>query len=113
MEEEIAEQQGFFARLKNIFSKGEPEEEQKPEYNRKLLDGRIEKYLDRHLDSYIDEYQIVTQLDLEVYDNRYGQLTGRVSSMKEYMITADALVTSMENDMTEVSKASKKVVKKK
>ncbi|MFO8051581.1 MAG: hypothetical protein R6V01_07785 [Thermoplasmatota archaeon] len=109
MEEDIQEEEkaGFFSRIKNIFSKNEDEEEKAPQYSRKLLDGRIEKYLDRHLDSYIDEYQIVTQLDLDAYESRYDQLTGRVSGMKEYMITADAVVSSMENDLVKIDKTSK------
>ncbi|MEA3559223.1 MAG: hypothetical protein U9R75_08230 [Candidatus Thermoplasmatota archaeon] len=112
MTEEIIEEEqqggGFVSWLKGIFQKNEIEEEEDPKYKRRLLDGRIEKYLDQNMDSYIQEYGIVTGLDLESYEIRYGELTGRVSRMKEYMIDADAHVSAMETEIEEVQKASKK-----
>lgn len=107
--EEEEESGGFMHWLKGIFSKkDEEEEEQKPQYKRRLLDGRIEKYLDQNMDAYVQEYGIVTGLDLESYEVRYTSLTGRVSSIKEYMVDADANLSAMEKELDEVQKASKK-----
>ncbi|MFO8051042.1 MAG: hypothetical protein R6V01_05015 [Thermoplasmatota archaeon] len=115
MVEEIIEEEeqrgGFMTWLRGVFGKKDDmaeEEQEAPQYKRKLLDGRIEKYLDRNMDSYIQEYGIVTGLDLESYENRYNDLTGRVSSMKEYMADADSKLSAMETEMIEVQKASRK-----
>lgn len=114
MPEEIIEEQekkGFFTWLKEKFSRKEGEEEEHdevPHYKRRLFDGRIEKYLDQNLDAYISEYGIVTGLDLEVYEERYGRLTGRISKMSEYMADADVKVTVLEKELAQVQDASSK-----
>lgn len=98
---------GFFRRLFGRSRKEESENEQ-PHYRRKLFDGRIEKYLDQNLDSYISEYGIITGLDMEVYEERYSRLTGRIKEMSEYMAEADAQVSVLENEMGSLKKASNK-----
>ncbi|HHD15252.1 MAG TPA: hypothetical protein ENK47_00925 [Euryarchaeota archaeon] len=115
MEEEIVEEQerrGFGGWLRSLFSRKSEEdteqEEEVPEYKRRLLDGRIEKYLDQNLDAYIQEYGILTGLDLEAYEERYNRLTGRISNMTEYMADADVKVSVLENDLAEIGKVSKK-----
>ena len=105
---EEEEKRGFFSWLKNKFSSDEEEEEEVPQYERKLLDGRIEKYLDQNFDSYIKEYGILDGLDLESYEVRYKKLTGRVSSMKEFVVESDAKLSHMEKELEEVKKVSKK-----
>ena len=106
MTEEIIEEEerkGFFTWLKEKFSKDEEDqEEEAPQYKRRLFDGRIEKYLDQNLDTYISEYGIVTGLDLEVYEERYGRLTKRISSMSEYMAEADVNVSVLEKDLSRI-----------
>jgi hypothetical protein len=99
---------GFFEWLRSHFHKEEEEEEEAPKYKRKLLDGRIEKYLDQNMNGYIQEYGILTGLDLESYEMRYTNLTSRISGMKEYMIDSDAKVSAMEKEIAEVKKAAKK-----
>ncbi|MFW3145663.1 MAG: hypothetical protein ACMUIE_02490 [Thermoplasmatota archaeon] len=107
--EEEVQKQGFMGWLRGLFHKKEEgEEAEAPRYKRKLLDGRIEKYLDQNMDSYIQEYGIVTGLDLESYEIRYTTLTGRVAKMKEYMVDADARLSGMEKEFDEVQKAVKK-----
>ena len=107
--EEHEEKKGFFDWLRSVFKRDEEEKvEEPPKYKRKLLDGRIEKYLDQNMDAYIQEYGIVTGLDIESYEIRYTNLTSRISNMKEYMIDADAQVSMMEQELALVEKASKK-----
>lgn len=101
------EKKGFFGWLRSHFQKDE-EEEEVPAYKRKILDGRIEKYLDQNMSGYIQEYGILTSLDLESYELRYNDLTSRISGMKEYMIDSDARVSAMEKEIAEVQKASRK-----
>jgi hypothetical protein len=107
--EEQEEKKGFFDWLRSVFKRSEEEKvEEPPKYKRKLLDGRIEKYLDQNMDAYIQEYGIVTGLDIESYEIRYSNLTSRIYTMKEYMIDADAQVSMMEQELAQVEKASKK-----
>jgi hypothetical protein len=113
MQEELIEEtgkMGFLSWIKSIFGGGKDEieeEPQPPHYKRKLLDGRIEKYLDQNLSTYITEYGILTGLDLESYEIRYDKITGRISTMKEYMLTSDARITEMERDIAAIQKSVK------
>lgn len=108
--DEDTHKKGFFEWLRSVFHKEEIEEVEKeaPKYKRRLMDGRIEKYLDQNLNGYIQEYGILTGLDIESYDIRYNELTGRISEMKEYMAEADAQVAAIEKDILSIEKASKK-----
>jgi len=102
------ERKGFFEWIRSHFRKDTDEVEEAPAYKRKILDGRIEKYLDQNMSGYIQEYGIITGLDLESYEMRYKDLTSRISGMKEYMIDSDAMVSAMEKEIAEVQKASRK-----
>jgi hypothetical protein len=107
MEEDSMEQdenRGLFSLLRDKFRGEKDEEEDIPHYKRRLFDGRIEKYLDRNLDAYIKEYGIVTGLDIEVCEERYGRLTKRISQMTEYLADADVKVTVLENDLEKIKK---------
>ena len=114
MQEEYIEEEtgrkGFLSWIKSVFGGGKDEQDVEPEpphYKRKLLDGRIEKYLDQNLSAYITEYGILTGLDLEAYEVRYDKLTGRISKMKEYMLTADARISEMERDIAGIQRSVK------
>jgi hypothetical protein len=103
------QKKGFFEWLRSHFHREEEEEvEEAPKYKRKLLDGRIEKYLDQNMNGYVQEYGILTGLDLESYEIKYTNLTSRISTMKEYMIDSDAKVSAMEKEIIEVKKVAKK-----
>lgn len=101
------EKPSFFARIKAYLSGGEKEGED-PTYHRRLLDGRIEKYLDRHADSYIEEFGLVTSIDLRAYDERYDRLTSRISVMQDFARDADAEVTDLERRVTAIKATSKR-----
>ncbi|MBN1539542.1 MAG: hypothetical protein JW939_05305 [Candidatus Thermoplasmatota archaeon] len=113
MQEEVIEEgegrKGFLSWIRSAFGRSgeEPEEQEPPQYKRRLLDGRIEKYLDQNMSAYIEEYGILTGLDIEAYDMRYEQITGRISSMKEFMLSADARISNMERDIDLIGKAAK------
>jgi hypothetical protein len=107
--DEAEEKKGFFLWLKSKFGSSEEEGEiEIPHYKRRLLDGRIEKYLDQNFNSYIQEYGIVNGLDLESYEERYQDLTGRIADMKEYMLESDAVISSMEKDIQLIKKEAGK-----
>jgi hypothetical protein len=107
--QEMTETEGFWSRFKSLFrgNENESEEDVSYEYNRRLLDGRIEKYLDLNLDSYIEEYRILTELDLSAYEDRYSKLTGRISKMSDFMLDADASITRMEKDIRDIKGSMK------
>jgi hypothetical protein len=112
--EDNEEKKGFFAWLGSKFSGKDDEEEveEVPAYKRRLFDGRIEKYLDQNLDSYITEYGIVTELDLQSYEERYSSLTDRVKSMKDFILDSDAMISQMEKEMLEVGSKIKPTKKR-
>jgi len=108
--EEETEKKGFLGWIGSVFSghkEGSELDPEPPHYKRKLLDGRIEKFLDQNMSSYINEYGILTGLDLESYDMKYERLIGRITSMKEYMLSADARITDFERDIDLIQKATK------
>lgn len=109
MDEQIIEEEktGFFSWLKNKFS-SDDEEPEEPKYERRLLDSRIEKYLDQNFNSYVEEFRMVTQLDIEQYETRYTMLTERIVGMKDYMLTAEAKIAGMDRAVAEIKKISKK-----
>jgi hypothetical protein len=111
--EEEQEKKGVFSWLASKFGgkKEEGEEPEAPQYKRRLFDGRIEKYLDQNLDSYISEYGIVTELDLQGYEQRYQTMTGRVKTLKEFMLDSDAVLGQMEKEMELIGKGAKKAKK--
>ncbi len=100
------EKPSFFERIKGFFSSSESDEE-KPTYQRRLLDSRIEKYLDRHAESYIEEFGLITSIDLKVYDERYETLTSRVNSLQDFAKDADAEVSDLERRIDVIKAASK------
>jgi hypothetical protein len=110
IEEEQTEKKGFLGWLGSVFGGKKDETDKVPEpphYKRRLLDGRIEKFLDQNLSSYISEYGILTGLDIESYEMRYDRLTARIVSIKDFMVSADTLITVMEQDIIHIQKAAK------
>ena len=114
MQEEYIEEEtgrkGFLSWVRSLFGGQKEEEIEEPEpahYKRKILDGRIEKYLDQNMDAYINEYGILTRLDIEGYENRYTTLTGRIASVKEFILSADAKISGMERDIVHIQKSVK------
>jgi hypothetical protein len=108
MSEEEMEQEkpSFFTRIKQYLSGAEKDEEDAV-YQRKLLDGRIEKYLDRHAESYITEFGLVTSLDIQAYEQRYNKLSTRVTGLLDFAKNADAEVTNLERRLKSVKAASR------
>ena len=114
MTEEFTEEEtgkkGFLSWIRSVFGGNKDDEEKEietPHYKRRILDGRIEKFLDQNMDAYISEYGILTGLDLESYEMRYERMTGRITSMKDYMLSSDARISEMERDVELVKKAMK------
>jgi hypothetical protein len=108
--EEQQEEPGFFARIKNFFSSSEEDEKH---YDRRILDSRIERYLDNNFDSYIDEYGLVQEIDLARYDERADDLQDQVTDLKTFVKDADADIGELEVRCEHVEAAIGKSSKKK
>ena len=104
------EQPSFFERLRAHFHKGE---EEAPRYERKIMDGRIERFLDENFNNYIEEYGLVTELDIRTYEERYDELVGRVKSLTEFSQDLDAEVTDLERRMKAIQAKAKETEKAK
>ena len=102
-----AEKPPFMERLKQFFHSDKDGEEAST-YERQLLDSRIEKHLDRHADEYIDEFGLVTSIDLDVYEEKYGTMTTRISTLRDFANDTDADVSNMEMRLKAVKSAGKK-----
>lgn len=106
-EEMEVEKPSFFMRIKAYLA-GTEKEKEEATYQRKLLDSRMEKYLDRHANEYIEEFGLVTSVDIQVYEDRYENMTSRISSLQEFSRTSDAELTDLERRVVAIKAASKK-----
>ena len=105
------ENESIFERIKGAFSRGEGEvAEEEEQYKRRLLDSRIEKYLDEHFDEYIEDYGLVTKQLLTACEKRATGIEERLSSLSTYTRDVDAAVTDLETRVTEVEKVAPKPV---
>lgn len=105
------ENESTFERIKRVFSLGEREvAEEEEQYKRRLLDSRIEKYLDEHFDEYIEDYGLVTKQRLTAYEKRATGLEERLSNLTTYTRDVDAAVSDLERRVTEVEKVAPKPV---
>lgn len=106
-EEMEVEKPSFFARIKAYLSGAEKEGEGDETYQRKLLDSRIEKYLDHHAAQYIAEFGLVTSVDIQKYEERYEDMTIRIKGLQDFARDVDSDVSSLEHRMQGIQAASK------
>lgn len=121
--EKIIEEQGenmdekppFFSRVKKLFSKNSSniKVEEKFQYKRRFLDGRIERYLDENFNNYIEEFGLVTRLDTATYEEKYDSLVQRISNLKNFVQNGDAELSSLERRLQNIKKMANKKGKKK
>lgn len=71
-------------------------------YERNILDGRIEKYLDRHLDEYIDEFGLVRELHLEIYEEKVDLMVEDIDEIKEFQKDIDAEISNFKRRLTKI-----------
>ncbi|MFP4051821.1 MAG: hypothetical protein ACLFVB_08795 [Thermoplasmata archaeon] len=71
-------------------------------YERNILDGRIEKYLDRHLDEYIDEFGLVRELHLEIYEEKVDLMVEDIDEIKEFQKDMDAEISNFKRRLTKI-----------
>ncbi len=105
MEEEIEQEQkkGFFAKIASWFHKA-PEENET--YKRKMMDKKVERYLDSNFESYIEEYGMVRSMDLLVYEERHDTLSSKLKVLNDFVREADA---DIGNLMTRVELLKKNI----
>ncbi|MDG6225415.1 MAG: hypothetical protein QCI82_07870 [Candidatus Thermoplasmatota archaeon] len=95
MEDYEEEKIGFFAKIKSWFKKDKDEDVQ-AEYKRKLMDRKIERFLDSNFDSFIAEYGLVREIDIARYDERHGILSSKLKVLNDFVKEADADISNLE-----------------
>lgn len=105
MAEEITleEKTGFFDRIRMLFTNVNKEENA---YQRRLLDRRIERFLDENFDSYIEEYGLVREIDLKKYEERYEELVERIAGLKNFVRETDAEIGNLERRLEAIKKVA-------
>ncbi len=71
-------------------------------YNRRLLDHRLEKYLDKHFDEYIEEFDLVRELHLEVYENKFEACVRDVEKLEDFQKDIDAELDSLNRRLDKI-----------
>jgi len=105
MDEMEEQKPGFFSRIKSFFHKEKTEEEQT--YKRKMMDKKIERFLDNHFESFIAEYGMVREIDLVGYDERHGTLSDKLKVLNDFVKGADAEIGSIEIRVEHLKKSIK------
>ena len=103
--QEIHENPHFWDKIKDMFHKEEVVET--PVYHRKLLDGRIERYMDENFEDYIAEYSLVTEADINASESRFEVLKVNVGALLEFSRDIDAKTTDLERRVKKIDTASK------
>jgi hypothetical protein len=106
----VDETPGFFERIREFFHKEEVVEA--PTYHRKLLDGRIERYLDENFQDYIAEYNLVTETDINAYEARFEVLSVNVGGLSEFTKDIEAKVSDLERRVKKINSTASSKGKK-
>lgn len=103
--QDIHENSHFWDRIRDFFHKEEVVET--PVYHRKLLDGRIERFLDENFEDYIAEYNLVTEADINANEARFEVLKVNVGAMLEFSRDIDAKTTDLERRVKKIDSTLK------
>ena len=106
MDEMEEQKPGIFSRIKSFFHKARPEEEEQT-YKRKMMDKKIERFLDNHFEAFITEYGMVREIDLVGYDERHGTLSEKLKVLNDFVKGADAEIGSIEIRVEHLKKTIK------
>ncbi len=94
-DDEERQRKSFLDKLKAYLS-DDSEHGPNPKYKRKLMDSRIEKYLDENFQSFVDEYELLTNVDSLAYEERYDELTYRVQRIGQYQKDTTSKLDELE-----------------
>ncbi len=94
-------------KVENVLFPGEMEIEGSG-YERNILDWQIEKYLDQHFHEYIEEFNLIRELDLQVYDNKYEEIVDGIEEIKGFHKDVDAELSEIERRLDRIEKRVKK-----
>ncbi|HIH01111.1 TPA: hypothetical protein HA259_03390 [Thermoplasmata archaeon] len=82
--------------------------EEKVEYQRKMLDYRIEAYLDAHFNEYILDFGLLDEAALEVRNEHLVTLEGRSDGLIHFIRDMDTDLSDLEGRVDTLEKAPKK-----
>lgn len=97
--------------VRGIFSTGSEYKdftEDNIEYRRKILDYRIEAFLDRHFHDYLHDFGILDEAGLEVRNESLLVLEDRCDGLISFIKDADHEVTDLERRVDDLEKSLKK-----
>lgn len=97
--------------IKDLFSTGSEYKDVNDEsiqYRRKLLDYRIENFLDTHFSDYVQDFGILDEPALEIRNERVSGLEIRSLDIKAFIDSADADLKNLEDRVNAMTKAKKK-----
>ncbi len=73
-------------------------------YDRRMLDRRVEKYLDKHFDEYIEEFGLLKEIDLKVYEEEVDQCEEDVDDLKEFQKDMKDEIEVLEKRLDRIEK---------
>ena len=97
--------------LRAIFSTGSEYadlSEDKVEYQRKMLDNRVEAYLDAHFNEYILDFGLLDEAALEVRNEHLVTLEGRSDGLIYFIQDVDKDLSDLETRIDALEKVPKK-----
>ena len=82
--------------------------EEKVEYQRKMLDYRVEAYLDAHFNEYIIDFGLLDEAALEVRNEHLLTLEGRSDGLIHFIRDVDGDLTDLEKRIDAMEQVPKK-----
>ncbi len=71
-------------------------------YERSMIDRRIEKYMDEHFEEYLEEFNLVRELDMEIYEDRFKYIVDSIDDLQEFQKDIDADITDMKRKLRRI-----------
>ena len=106
MEEIVYDNNNFLDTIKRRFEREEVIIQ--PNYERSVLDKKIEHFLDEKFEEYIDEFGIVTEEKLTNYDRSVSSFEKRVDALGDFIRNADRDVIDLEKRVQKLQATRKK-----
>jgi len=97
--------------IKDLFSTGSEYKEVTDEniqYRRRLLDYRVENFLDNHFHDYVRDFGILDETALELRNEKVAALEIRSKDIRAFIRDADEDLKDLETRVSALTKSKKK-----
>jgi hypothetical protein len=105
------EQSSIWNSLREMFSTGSEYEtlsDESIKYQRKMLDYRIEAFLDKNFSDYVEEFGILDEPALDVRHERLAIVEAKAEGILHFVKEAEADLSDLEGRVDTLEKATKK-----